>query len=450
MEITNAKEAENVRLLLFVNFGISPCKAKEILKDIKERPDKIQEYTRLLRLSMENDYDTIKAKPIDEINKMTSERVKEWTNIIAPITTQEYVTMSNQWNIPIDAFIDRKITPALIKEMLDFFIVGQEDYKTMLALFFHMYRMGYNHSGISFPKSNLLVCGPSGSGKTYGMQVLSMLFHVPFIVIHCNSLVQEGIVGPNISNSFTSLLAKGWQPKEIMKAVVCFDEFDKLFDGNNKQSTGLYNHRIVNEMLNIIDDNGEVEFMTSYDKNNNDRLKLSTRKMMFVFTGVFNGLNRNLLNEKSTAKNRVRPVGFIIPENHEDEVQDFFLEDDSKAFLYYGVKPEILGRIRNFVYLDSLSVEHMENLFNLGLNSPFNDFEHYFNSNGIKTILTDEGKHILAKIASKRQLGVRGMKRLIQQVMLDDMFSLNVGEENTLVVDKQYIMDNLKNKGYGR
>ena len=444
--MTQEKEKQNARLLLFADFSVPPEKALLFLKDMDNNPQKVTRYNQFLMQNLSKQYETIKEKSLEELKIMTKERADEWTRQVGPVTTKEYVSMSKQWDIPIDGIISEKITPELIKEMLDFFIIGQEKYKIKLSVAFYTYLMQGHQIGRALPKSNLLVCGPSGSGKTYGMQILSKLFHVPFIVVHCNSLVQEGIIGPGLTDGFTSLLTQGWMKEEIERSVVCFDEFDKLFEkGKEGSDSGSYNARIVNEMLNIIDDKGEVDFKENFSSRDGNRIKLPTRKMMFVFTGVFNGLRKE---EESDEKIRLpkakRRIGFIVDDEPEEEkLLAYDAEPTFDDFIEFGIKPEILGRVQNFVFLDELSEDEMVALFDMGTCSPFNEFEQYFSSNGIDTILTDEGKHTLAKLACERGLGVRGLKSLLQQVLMEDMYDLDVGEDNILKVTKEYIIDNL-------
>ncbi len=446
--MNNEKEKQNARLLLFADFSVLPEKALLFLKDMDNNPQKVTRYNQLLMQNLSKQYETIKEKSLEELRVMTKERADEWTRHVGPVTTKEYVSMSKQWDIPIDGIISEKITPELIKEMLDFFVIGQEKYKIKLSVAFYTYLMQGRQIGRSLPKSNLLVCGPSGSGKTYGMQVLSKLFHVPFVVIHCNSLVQEGIVGPGLTDGFTSLYTQGWMKEEVERAVVCFDEFDKLFEKSKSGGeSGHYNARVINEMLNIIDDKGEVEFKESFDNHEGKRIKLPTRKMMFVFTGVFNGLreeNKKEDVEESGLPKAKRRIGFLVEDEPEEEKPlAINTEPTFDDFIEFGIKPEILGRVQNFVFLDELSEDEMVALFDMGTCSPFSEFEQYFSSNGIDTILTDEGKHTLAKLASERGLGVRGLKSLLQQVLMEDMYDLDVGEDNILKVTKEYIIDNL-------
>lgn len=449
MAMTQEKGQQNARFLLFADFSVPPEKALLYINDMAQNPHKIPKYNHLLMQNLAKQ-EVIKEKSPEELKTMAKERADDWNRTFGSISTQEYVMMSKQWNIPVDEIIDKRITPELIKEILDFFVMSQDEYKIKLAVAFFTYLMHGRQASLSLPKSNLLVCGPSGSGKTYGMQVLSKLLHVPFVTIHCNSLVQEGIVGQNITDGFTSLISQGWIKEEVERAVVCFDEFDKLFEKSKRGDAGYYNARIINEMLNIIDDKGEVEFREKYD-HNSDRIKLPTRKMMFVFTGVFDGLlpdsrGKNAPSGRKIIKGfKANSEAEVIPTTEKKIDRQLTVED----FVEFGIKPEIMGRIQNFVVLDALTEEDMVGLFDLGAYSPFSEFEQYFSSNGIDTILTEEGKHTLAQLAIKRNLGVRGLKSLLQQVLLEDMYDLEVGEDNILKVTKEYIMDNLSKQQNG-
>ncbi|MBR6445342.1 MAG: AAA family ATPase [Prevotella sp.] len=444
MNRTEERQKQNARQLLFADFSLPMDKVNAFFDDIERNPQKVGQYNQLLAKRISKDYEIIKEKGKEELKIMVKERTKEWSEHFGPVTMQEFATMSKQWDIPIGDVIDKKITPELIKELLDCFVIGQEEYKVQLSVAFYTYLMHGRQSGMSLPKSNLLVCGPSGSGKTFGMQVLCKLFHVPFVIIHCNSLVQEGIIGPGLTDGFTSLIVQGWTKDEVERAVVCFDEFDKLFEKKKGgYDAGYYNARVVNEMLNIIDDKGEVDFKEGFGRDD-DSIKLPTRRMMFVFTGVFNGL-RDKNTDKETLPKVKRQIGFLATEQVLKE-DDLSLdknptEDD---FIKFGVKPEIMGRIQNFVFLNELTEDEMVALLDLGASSPFNEFEQYFSSNDISSILTEEGKRTLAKIASEKKLGVRGLKSLLQRVLMEDMYDLDVGEDKILRVTKQYIMDNLK------
>lgn len=439
--MTIDKEKQNARLLLFADFSVSPEKALLYINDMEKYPQKAVRYNQLLMQNLNKRYEAVKENSQKELKAMATERAEAWARKIAPVTTLEFVTMSKQWDIPIDGIINKQITPELIREMLDCFVIGQDEYKKKLSVVFFTYLMTEDYTHLPLPKKKLLVCGPSGSGKTYGMQVLSKLFHVPFVLIHCNTVVQEGIVGPGLTDGFTALLTQGWLPEEVERAVVCFDEFDKLFEKNRfGGDSGSFNARVVNEMLNIIDDKGEVEFKEDFNRHNAKRIKVPTGQMMFVFTGVFEGLRKDF---EYKAK---RKIGFRVnvePEEKASAVANPSINTVINSFVEFGVKPEILGRIQNFVFLDELSEDELVALFDMGACSPLSEFEQYFNNVGIDTVLTEEGKHTLAKLARERKLGVRGLKSMLQQVLMEDMYDLDVGEDNVLKINRQYILENL-------
>lgn len=413
----------DLRIKLFTDLDIPVAKAAAFLADMEKNPDKIPAYKGLLSDHLESTIRRLEKKGKSERKECVLKRVEDWEKEFGPASTTEGVAMSRLWNVPVDKIISRKITPELIRAMLDEFIVGQEEYKIQLSLAFYTYLMKKSHRG-SLPKSNLLVCGPSGSGKTYGMHVLASLFNVPYVLIHCNNLVQEGIVGATLTTGFTSLLKK-WTLEELESALVCFDEFDKLF------GPGEYNARIINEMLNIIDDKGKLEFKEEFEKNTQGRNAIPTDKMMFVFTGVFEGLQRKKLATST--------IGF---KSSAPQIGKASL--DTEDFIRYGIKPEILGRIQNFIVIDALSEEQLFQLFDMELSSPFTEYERYFAYNDIRAVLTDEGKRTLARMAKERGLGARGLKGLLHRALLEDMYDLEVGEEKILKITEKYVYDNLK------
>lgn len=419
-----------LRTLLFVNLEIPMDKVQQYLQDMEAHPDKILKYRKLLTKKLDQTIKHYEKKDVNDITEMVLERINLWESNVGPTSIAELASMSKRWNIAIDKLYSGQITPEIIKQMLDTFLLGQEEYKTLLSTAFYTYLLKKNHYGI-LPESNLLVMGPSGSGKTFGMQVLCSLFHVPFAITHCNNLVQEGIVGSTLTDSFTTLMQK-WSLEELEHSIICFDEFDKLFEKKAGSNSGAYNARIINEMLNIIDEKGEVVFRESDDKTNHKRITIPTQKMMFVFTGIFEGLN----DKKEIAEER--PIGFIRQSPSVKKAEKTITRDD---FISYGVKPEIMGRIRDFVIIDALNEDDLIRLFDMGANSPFAEFEQYFAYNNISTILTEEGKRTLAKIACQHNLGVRGLKGILQKVLSEDMYDLEVGEDNILRITEQYIYD---------
>ena len=165
---------------------------------------------------------------------------------------------------------------------------------------------------------------------------------------------------------------------------------------------------------------------------------------MFVFTGVFNGMKKANTSNKNASKAR-RPIGFnrtapMSVESSESETDPITPDD----LIQFGIKPEIVGRIQNFTSVNALTEDDMVRLFDLGVSSPFAEFEEYFKYSGIDAVLTEDGMHALARIAIANDLGVRGLKGLLQQALMEDMFDLEVGEDRRLEVNEAYILEQLK------
>jgi len=436
-------QKNKIRQLLFTSFSIDVKTAKKMLHRIETNPERIPSILSYLEKEMTSQYSWVKNTWDNDFRDLVELRISEWKETFGEISIPEYMQMTQCWDVPVDWYTDISFTPSNIKQMLDCFVIGQENYKMTLAVNFYTYLIRKKGTIPRLPKCNLLVCGPSGSGKTYGMQVLSKLFRLPFLVVHCNSLVQEGIIGTSLSGCFTSLALEGWSDKALEHSVICFDEFDKLFEKTSKgEEAGYFNARIINELLNIIDDKGEIEFKRGYDSRA-ERLTVSNEKMMFVFTGVFNGMKKGQ-NQENTEPRVTRPIGFNkeVPVSVvSSKSSDLITPDD---LVQFGIKPEIVGRIQNFTTVETLSEDDMVRLFDLGVSSPFVEFEEYFKYSGIEAVLTEDGKHALARIAIENGLGVRGLKGLLQQALMEDMFDLEVGEDRRLEVNEAYILEQLK------
>lgn len=437
-------QKQKIKQLLFTSFSIDVETAKGMLDRIEKSPERIPVIRHYLDREMTSQYSWVRNTYTDGdrggFRRLLEQRLIEWKEAFGEITIPEYMQMAKCWDVTTEWFPDIEISPSTIKQMLDCFVVGQENYKMMLSVTFYTYHIRKRKRISQLPKCNLMVCGPSGSGKTYGIQVLSKLFRVPFHVVHCNSLVQEGIMGPTLSENFTSL-ALEWSERDLKNAIICFDEFDKLFEKTARgESAGYYNERIVNEMLNIIDDKGEINFKFGYDPTAK-RVKIPNDKMMFVFTGVFNGLANSPTDGAKSSKAK-RRIGFN-PEEKPAATATQKANITSNDLVKFGVKPEIVGRIQNIVTIDALTEDDMISLFDLGLSSPFTEFEEYFKYHEIEAVLTEDGKRSLARIAIERELGVRGIKSLLQQALMEDMFDLDVGVSKRLEVNSEYIMQHL-------
>ena len=359
--------------------------------------------------------------------KMTIHSIKshicKWEETIGPVKSEDISELLKDTHLSLIDVMPERIKPQFIEKWLSQFLFGQSEYARKIALAFYAHKIRMGKSGLRLPRTNLLVHGPSGAGKTYGAQKMASFFNIPFCVINCNSLVQEGIYGNSISDAFTKLYKRYGEDTE--HAVILFDEFDKLFEN------GEFNERILNELLNVIDDNNTITFYKSDNKNSYEKVTLSTNKMLFIFTGVFKDL-------KGIVAKRLgdRQIGFsqhngsgITGDYHQYATEDDFAE--------YFKRAELTGRIMQYACVRELNAEDMAQLLLNSNESPVIEFKNYFKTRGINLTVTEKGAMAIANAACKKQLGVRGLKSLMFRILSDEMFMLDNQE---IIMDEDYVM----------
>lgn len=420
---TSVRQAND---LLFASLFLEMSKVLQTNQSLNACPELGGKITDVLSRMMTEEMPRFKdSKTKEEVKEAAIDRINEWKEAIGQPSIEQYAALSKYWGIPFSDVVQDKVTPSMLYDLLDCFVVGQEDYKRQLATCFYNYLLKNDErSGLlDLPKCTLCVYGPSGSGKTYGFKTLARHYGIPIINVHCNILVPEGIRGISLSDCFTKayrsfkISDKDKKKAQLSKAIVCFDEFDKLFE------TGYYSESICNEILSCIDDDGEICFSERPD-HEGEKITLSTKNMMFVFTGVFQGL------DKIRSGNS---LGFCNGKKAGQALKRI----DSSDLVKFGIKSEIAGRIQNCAAVETLSVNDLYNLLNSNFESPFDTFRNYFRLNDIEVVITDEAKMMLAQMAYDRELGVRGIKGLLNNILREDMHHLNAGKK--LEINCEYI-----------
>lgn len=375
----------------------------------------------------------------DERKSIIKKHVDEWGSEVGLPSISSLVKLCDAWNCAIQHVYDKPLTPLEIKKILQMYVIGQDNYCEQLALAFYLYNDKLEmdeYESRNAMRDSLFVLGPSGSGKTYAIQTLCRLFKAPMVLVHCNSLVQEGIVGESLSNVFTKFYENNNRDEEMVKrAVVVFDEFDKLL------LEGHYNGRIMNEMLNIIDDRGEVTFDEKFSMSGNvKKITVPTDKMLFIFTGVCNGLEnvtrrRMNLGGLGYATEEAKAVGTEWVEH----VTTHDLEE-------IGFLPEIVGRIQTVTHTVNLTEEKLVATLDSELSSPLTSFTRKLAKHGVRLEVSDSGKKAIAAVSYKNQLGVRGMKGVLYDVLrseLPRLLSEECESERVLSINKAYVAKTL-------
>jgi len=414
---------EQIRHLLFLNphLDIEFIKRQLNMLSSQLKNDKL-ETIRFLTKQRESYVKDISKDTSKDIKKDIKEHIRNWEKEIGPVNFSDVVELIEGKGITIMEAAPHLVTPRQIEQWLGAFLIGQPEYAKKLSFSFYLHEIRKNDEQLSLPRPNLLVYGPSGVGKTYATQKLAELFQIPFGVINCNSLVQEGIDGNTLTTVFTQLYM---QYNEGMSgAVIVFDEFDKLFED------GHYNQRILNELLNIIADNNTLSFRKSDEIYNYEKVSMKTNKMLFIFTGVFRGIEHIVKKRLGN-----HGIGFAHGSGTymDGDYHQYVTNDD---FAKYFHRDELTGRILQYAYAKELKDDDLASILLHSVESPVTTFVNYFKIRNIDFSITEDGARALAKASIQRHLGVRGLKSLLFNILSDEMYALDTHQ---IIIDKDYV-----------
>lgn len=416
----------DIRELLFINVTIPISTIKRIADRFVSNPSTdIQKLKKILSNNLVAKSEAAIGNPVCQEKLCTKAKthIAEWNKEFGQVHLKEVLKISQSLNIPAPGILERSlINPISIEEALKEYVIGQDEYVSKLSLSFytHYLRSYYPDEFINLPQAPILAFGPTGSGKTYAVQVLSKLFNIPFGIANCNSLVPEGIVGQSFSSVFTEIYKNNNKDiSRIEKSMILIDEVDKIKDNT------------INELLSITDDNGQILFNDTHGNRSYDSIQISTRGIIFVFTGVFDDLRRPV--EKRL---NINTVGFSTSPNTQKDFcfYEHVILDDFKSV---NLKPEILGRIRDAVYVKEHTEETIAAILMNSVESPLLSYKNYFEQHGISLSFDTEGAKAIAELAIEKHLGARGLKTMLWKLLSKEM--TNVTKKRNIIINREYV-----------
>jgi len=440
MRMTNQKRKESAADTLFIDVMCPVKTATSYLRCINQSEkaaDLIRKEFQSTRIPTTRQQLMLLSK--EERESIIMKHVDEWQTEIGRPSIASLVKLCDAWGCSIQTFYDKPLTPVQIKKILQMYIVGQDKYCEQLALAFYLYNDRLkmdDYESRNAMRDSLFVLGPSGSGKTYAIQTLCRLFNAPMVLIHCNSLVPEGIVGVSVSNVFTQFYESNGQDMEMLKqAVVVFDEFDKpLFNREN-------NGRIMSETLNILDDRGEVMFDEKFATSGNvKKITVPTNKMLFIFTGVCEGLE-----EVTRRRLNLGGLGYASSEAKAAGA-DWIEQVTHSDLIDLGFMSEVIGRVQTLTHTVNLTEDELIAALDSELSSPLIPFKQKLAKHGIRLEVSNSGKKAIAAVSRKKQLGVRGMKSVLYDILrheLSHLLSEECEHERILSINKTFVSKTL-------